>query len=74
MQNIKYVIFSAEQMRMRMDVESKLGRSYKPGLVLVNGIYKQYTDIIDNPSNTRYPDAEVIASGDIDNMIIQKGR
>lgn len=63
--NIKFFIFSLTQFKMRKDVEARLGREYKPGEVLVNGVYKQYTEIVNDPKEARYPDAIIIASGDI---------
>ena len=63
--NIKFFMFSLSQMQMRKKVESTLGKNYEPGKVLVNGIYKQYTEIVDDPKLARYPDAIVVASGDI---------
>lgn len=63
--NIKFFIFSLTQFKMRKDVEARLGREYKPGEVLVNGTYKQYTEIVNDPKEARFPDAVIIASGDI---------
>lgn len=63
--NIKFFIFSLTQFKIRKDVEARLGREYKPGEVLVNGIYKQYTEIVNDPKEARFPDAVIIASGDI---------
>lgn len=63
--NIKFFVFSLTQFKMRRDIEAKLGRTYKPGEVLVNGVYKQYTEILNDPKESRYPDAIIIASGDI---------
>lgn len=65
MNKIKYFMFSVSQMNLRKEVESKLGKTYTPGSVLVNGVYKQYTEIVDDPKKSRYPDAIVVTSGDI---------
>ena len=63
-----YFIFSASQYRMRLSTEKKIGREYHPGTVLVNGVYKQFTDIIETLDNRRYPDGVVVASGYLDQM------
>lgn len=63
--NIKFFMFSVSQMNMRKDVESKLGKKYEPSLVLVNGVYKQYTEIVNDPKEARYSDAVLVTSGDI---------
>lgn len=63
--NIKFFIFSLTQYKMRKEVEARLGREYKPGEVLVNGVYKQYTEIVNDPNEARHPDAIIVATGDI---------
>lgn len=65
---IKYFLFSSQQMKMKVEVEAKIGRKYKPGTVLVNGAYKQFTEISDTPNNIRFPDSIVVASGDLSQM------
>lgn len=67
-EKIKYFIFSSQQMKNKIEVESKIGRKYKPGTVLVRGGYKQFTDILDTPTSIRYPDAIVVASGYLSKM------
>ena len=61
--NIVYFLYSSEQMKIRKEADKKIGKDYKPGLVLVNGKYKQYTEIVNNPNNATYSDAIVVASG-----------
>lgn len=67
-EKVKYFIFSSEQMKMKIEVEAKIGRKYKPGTVLVRGGYKQFTDILDTPTSLRYPDAILVASGKLSEM------
>lgn len=63
--NIKYFIFSATAYKLKQDLFNKLGKIYKPGEVLVNGIYKQFTEIVNEPNESRFSDAIIVASGDI---------
>ena len=64
----KYFIFSSQQMKMKIEVEAKIGKKYKPGTVLAKGGYKQFTDILDTPTSIRYPDAILVASGKLSEM------
>ena len=45
-------MFSSQQANLRKEVE---GFKYTPGTVLVNGRYKQYTEIVSDPDNATYP-------------------
>lgn len=65
---IKYFLFSSQQMKMKVEIEAKIGRKYKPGTVLVNGTYKQFTEISDTPNSTRFPDSIIVASGKLSEM------
>lgn len=64
-----YFMFSSQQANLRKEVE---GFKYTPGKVLVNGKYKQYTEIVSDPNNATYPDAIVVASGEKSRMIYRK--
>lgn len=72
MNNNKYFMFSAAQMNERKQIEKKIGRNYTPGTVLVNGVYKPYTEIVDNPKNCRYSDAIIVIAGDINKITYKK--
>lgn len=63
-----YFMFSSEQLKVRKEADKKIGKIYKPGQVLVNGRYKQYTEIVSNPNNATYSDAIVVASGEKSKM------
>ena len=71
-ESIKYFLFSSQQMKMKMEVEAKIGRRYKPGTVLVKGRYKQFTDILDTPTSIRFPDSILVASGKLSEMTYVK--
>lgn len=65
---IKYFLFSSQQMKMKVEIEAKIGKKYRPGTVLVNGNYKQFTEISDTPNSTRFPDSIIVASGVLSEM------
>ena len=63
-----YFIFSITQMERRLEIEKGMssGRP-KLGTVVVNGVPKEYTDIITNMD--RCPgDGRVVAKGELKNM------
>lgn len=65
---IHYFLFSKSQLDMRIELEKKMSRKFKPGTVIVNGVKKQYTEIVTDPKNSRYPDAVVVAYGNKKDM------
>ena len=60
---IKYFIYSYEQLQMRKQVEHKMGKKFKVGHVIVDGVRKPFTELSSTP-NSRYADAKIIAQGD----------
>lgn len=70
--NYKYFMFSATDAKSKAEIAKKIGKDYHPGEVLTNGIYKQFTEIVDNPTNTRFTDSVIVTSGDIREMIYYK--
>lgn len=66
--NKKYFYFSSEQAARKKEIQAKLGREYKPGLVLVSGKYKQFTEVLNDPDSSRFPDAILVASGFLKKM------
>lgn len=70
--DFRYFIFSSSQMKDKIEIEKKIGRKYQPGTVLTKGSYKQFTDIIKEPTHKRYSDAIIVAYGDINTMKYRK--
>ena len=60
---VKYFIYSYEQLQMRKQVELKMGRKFKVGHVIVNGVRKPFTEL-SSTSKSRYADAKIVAQGD----------
>lgn len=64
----RYFVFSKEQMDKRKAIEESRGRRIQFGTVLVNGVYKVYTDIVTDMSKCRFGDSILVAEGDIRRM------
>ena len=64
----KYFFYSYEQLTMRKQVELKMGKKFKVGHVVVNGVRKPFTEITSTPVS-RFADAKLVASGDPTIMI-----
>lgn len=60
---IKYFFYSNEQLAMRRKVESGMGKKFKVGHVVVDGVRKPFTELSSN-DKSRYADAKLVTSGD----------
>lgn len=58
-----YFLYSAEQFKLRTEVESKVNKKFIPGEVLVNGDWKEFTQISASPTSPMFVDAKVVAEG-----------
>lgn len=67
--NRKYVYFlySSSQLDMRQETDYKLGKNFIPGEVLVNGSWKQYTQMSEKYKN-QFSDTIIVAEGYLDTM------
>lgn len=63
----KYFIYSREQLVFKQARESQLGRRFKLGHVIVNGVKKNITDI-NATGKSSFSDAKIIAEGEADSM------
>lgn len=61
----RYFVFSRTQLEDIKKREEKLGRYATIGKVIVDGIAKEYTDIILNMESAKYADSIIITEGDI---------
>lgn len=66
---IKYFLYSREQVEFRKKIEAKMGRIYSPGYVIAGGAKKLYSEISAKPFSSRYSDANVVAYGNINEMV-----
>lgn len=65
---IRYFLYSKQHYEFRRDIETKMGRVYKPGQVIVGGTKKPFTEISTTPTSKRFADATIVTSGEIDNI------
>jgi hypothetical protein len=63
----KYFLYSSTQLRDRIAIEKKAGRTFVPGTVSVGPKLKKYTEVSSKNSN-RYSDTVIVAEGDISKM------
>ena len=61
----RYFVFSRTQLEDIKRREEKLGRYATIGKVIVDGIAKEYTDIILNMESAKYADSIIITEVDI---------
>lgn len=65
---VKYFLYSETQLKMRKEVEAKMGKKFVVGHVIVNGVRKPYTELSSSPESSRYSDAKLVAEGEISLM------
>ena len=58
---VKYFFYSAEQLKLRVQLEKRRGKTFNVGHVIVNGTRKPFTEL-----STK--DAKLVASGEISLM------
>lgn len=64
----KYFFYSYNQLTMRKQVELKMGKKFKVGHVVVNGVRKPFTEMTSSPKS-RFTDAKLVTFGDPTIMI-----
>lgn len=57
-----YFIYSEQQEKLRKEVEAKIGREFKCGLVVVRGLRVPFTEM-NITGTSRFPDAKLVAQG-----------
>ena len=65
MDNIKYFLYSEEQLQERNSILIKQGKEFVPGTVYVGNARKQFTQIANTPTIERFIDTKVVAKGNI---------
>ena len=65
----RYFVFSRLQMEAMKERSTKLGRDIEFGKVVVGGVKKEYTDILLDMSQAKYPDSIKVAEGDIRRIV-----
>ena len=59
----KYFLYSNEQLKLRKEVEARMGKKFIVGTVIVNGTRKPFTEL-SSTEKSRYSDAKIVAEGD----------
>ena len=59
----KFFMYSKEQYDKRVAIESKIGRKYIPGEIIINGEPRRFTEV-SNKFNSRFKDVVLIYQGD----------
>ena len=70
----RYFVFSRLQMEAMKERSTKLGRDIELGKVVVGGVKKEYTDILLDMSQAKYPDSIKVAEGDIRRIVYTKSK
>ena len=70
----RYFVFSRLQMEAMKERSTKLGRDIEFGKVVVGGVMKEYTDILLDMSQAKYPDSIKVAEGDIRRIVYTKSK
>lgn len=65
---IVYFMYSSQQVSVRTEADARVGKTYTPGMVLVNGRMKQYTEMVSDPTKATYSDAVLVAFGEKNKM------
>lgn len=69
----KYFLFSQEYLNEKQEIAKKLGKEFVCGTVTVGSTTKNYVYLGNSPSlGLRYPDSDVVASGDPDTFYFTK--
>lgn len=72
MGSYKYFLFSAEQLNQKNEILKKVGKAFEPGIVVVNGTRKKFTQISDTATMDKFIDTVVVAQGDVDKLTYTK--
>lgn len=62
-----YFLYSEQQYKKRKELEEKVCRKFVPGIVILNGQKKKFTEMSKKSTNI-YPDTSVVAEGYKSNM------
>lgn len=65
----KYFLYSDEQLKEKNSIMEKAGKIFEPGVVVVNGTRRRFTQLSDKPSLARFIDTKVIAEGEVNEFV-----
>jgi hypothetical protein len=61
----RYFLYSKDQLDEKNAILEKRNKSFTPGVVAVNGIRRQFTQISSIPELPRFIDTKVVAEGEL---------
>lgn len=65
---LRYWVYSKEQYDVVKELNRKMGKSTTAPIVFIAGKRKPYTQMLKDPTKSRYSDYKVVAVGDIRTM------
>ena len=68
----KYFLYSKDQLDEQNNILAKRNKSMTPGIVVVNGIKKQYTQLSSSSTIDRFFDAKIVAEGEESSFTYEK--
>ena len=70
--NYKYFLYSEDQMNEKNQILERSGKEYVPGVVIVNGLRKKFTQLSSSPTLDRFIDTKVVAEGELNQFTYTK--
>lgn len=61
----RYFVYSSEQKKLNEELYKKANKVYTPGIILIRGKQRQFTDILLDIKQSKFSDVQIIAQGDI---------
>lgn len=68
----RYFLYSQAQETMRIETENRAGKQFILGKVLVNGVWKPFTQISTSAENVMYADSKLVTKGYLDELKYQE--
>lgn len=59
-----YFLYSQTQLKFRKETDRKIGKTFKPGSVIVNGRKMPYTEMLADKKRSMYSDAKEVCYKD----------
>lgn len=64
----KYFLYSDEQFKEKNEILGKVGKTFSPGVVVVNGKRRNFTQVSNGSSIPRFIDTIIVTEGYIEDM------
>ena len=68
----KYFLYSRDQVNEQNQILSNRSKSFTPGVVVVNGVKKQFSQISSSPDMPRFIDTKIVAEGEEKSFTYEK--